>query len=77
MEFSSTDFNYLGMCVEGFFFGKISVNCQAQVTKVVQYCPIPGLYSGIFTMYLQHHESQESTDRAKNILFYALGYYMF
>ena len=23
-------------------------------------------------MYLQHHESQQSTDRARNILFYAL-----
>ena len=34
--------------------------------------PIPGLYSGIFVMYLQHQGSQQSTDKAKNILFYAL-----
>ena len=33
---------------------------------------IPGLYSGIFAMYLQHHGSQKSTDKAKNIIFYAL-----
>jgi len=32
-----------------------------------------GLYSGIFAMYLQHHGSQQSTsEKAKNILFYAL-----
>jgi len=32
-----------------------------------------GLYSGIFAMYLQHYGSlQQSTDKARNILFYAL-----
>ena len=33
---------------------------------------IPGLYSGIFAMYSRHRGSQKSTDRAKNVLFYAL-----
>ena len=69
MELTSGDFEYLGRFLEGFFFGTISVNSQAQVTKAVQHFPIPGLYSGIFAMYLQH---QQSTDKAKNILFYAL-----
>ena len=50
----------------------ISVNWQAQVAKAVQHCSISGLYSGIFAIYLQHCGSQQSTDRAKNILFYAL-----
>ena len=59
-------------CLEGFFFGMISVNYQAQIAKAVQHFPIPGLYSGIFAIYLQHCASQQSADRAKNILFYAL-----
>ena len=42
------------------------------MAKAVQRCAIPGLYSGIFAMYLQHRGSQQSTDRANNILFYAL-----
>ena len=45
---------------------------KPKLLKALQYCSIPGLYSGIFTMYLQHHGSQQSTDRAKTILFYAL-----
>ena len=72
MELTSTDYSYLGIFLEGFFFGMISVNCQAQVAKVVQYCLIPGLYSGIFAMYLQHHGSPQRTNKAKSIVFYAL-----
>src|SRR5271154_817914 len=43
--------------------------------KAVQYYPIPGLYSGIFAMYLQYHQlKKDSTGqgKAKTILFYAL-----
>ena len=43
------------------------------MAKAVQRSTIPGLYSGIFAIYLQHRGSQQSTDRAKNILFYALS----
>jgi len=32
-----------------------------------------GLYSGIFAMYLQHYGLQQSTNKANNILFYALS----
>ena len=42
------------------------------LAKAVQHCAIPGLYSGIFVIYLQHRGSPKSTDRAKNVLFYAL-----
>ena len=73
MELTLTEFGYLGFFLEGFFFGMISVNCQVQIAKVVQHCLIPGLYSGIFAMYLQHRESQQSPDRANNIFFYALS----
>src|SRR5271168_3912312 len=43
--------------------------------KAVQYYPIPGLYSGIFAMYLQYHQlKKDSTghSKAKPILFYGL-----
>ena len=55
------------------------ISVTSQVTKVVQHLShpqspttIPGLYSGIFAMYLEHHGSRQSIDKAKNILFYAL-----
>ena len=73
MELDLTAFKLhpLGLCLEGFFFGTISLNSQGQVAKAVEYCPILGLYSWIFAMYLQNHGSP-STDRARNIIFYAL-----
>ena len=73
MELTFPELSCLGRCLEGFFFGTISVSCQAQVAKVVQHFPIPGLYSGIFAMYLQHHGSPQRTEKTKSILFYALS----
>ena len=49
-----------------------TVQLRVLLAKAVQHCAIPGLYSGIFAMYLQHRRSQQSTNRANNILFYAL-----
>ena len=46
--------------------------CHAQVAKAVQHCPIPGLYSGIFVMYLRHCCGSQRSDRENNIIFYAL-----
>ena len=50
----------------------LTVKPKLRLAKAVQPLPILGLYSGIFGMYLQHSGSQQSTYRAKNILFYAL-----
>ena len=49
-----------------------TVKLKLLLAKAVQRCVIPGLYSGIFAIYLQHRGSQQSTNRANNILFYAL-----
>ena len=49
-----------------------TVKPKLLLAKVLQRCAIPGIYSGIFAIYLQHCGSQQSTDRPKNILFYAL-----
>ena len=71
MRLDVEDFQLFGFFLQGFFFGMISVNSQSQAVRQ-WHCPIPGIYSGIFAMYLQHHGSQKSTDKAKNIIFYAL-----
>ena len=75
MELNWEGFNYVGTCLEGLLFGMISVNSYAQVAKAIQHCAIQGLYSGIFAICLQlkHSGLQKSTDRARNILFYALS----
>ena len=72
MELTWRELNYLGVCLEGFFFGMVSstVKHKLLLAKAVQHCAIPGLYSGIFAMHLQHRGSQKSADKAKNILFY-------
>ena len=50
-----------------------TVKPKLLLANPVQHFPIPGFYSGIFAIYyLQHHGSQQSTDRANNTLFYAL-----
>ena len=75
MELNSTDIYVVGFYLEGFLFGTISVNSPVSRPSCwsTPTLPRPGLYSGIFTMYLLHHYgSQQSIDKAKNILFYAL-----
>ena len=49
-----------------------TVKLKLLLAKAVQCCAIPGIYSGIFGIYLQHRGSQQGTNRANNILFYAL-----
>ena len=72
MELNLTDFHRLGLFLEGLFFGRYLSTPNPKVAKLLQYCPIPGIYSGIFAMYWQHQGSQKNTDKAKNIIFYAL-----
>ena len=64
---------YIGVCLEGFLYGKISIlcalTCTLQVENKVQLFSFLGLYSGILTMYLQ---SPSKTSRTATILFYAL-----
>ena len=68
---------YIGICVEGFLYGMISVLCALTCTLVKEVhilnywlFPDPGMYSGIFAMYL-HWTSENSTGR-KQTIFYAL-----
>ena len=62
---------FLALCLEGFFYGKISVLCALTCTlaKEVQLFPGLGFYSGIFVMYLQRSSNKS---RTSIILFYAL-----
>jgi hypothetical protein len=65
--FTNGDALFIGICLEGFFYGKISVLCA--LTCTLARSPGSGVYSGIFTIYLQY-PSKES--RTATIVFYAL-----
>ena len=65
---------FIAVCLEGFFYGKISVLCALTSTlaKEVQLELFPGLvglYSGIFVMYLR---CSSNSSRMATILLYAL-----
>ena len=66
---------FIGLCLEGFFYGKISIPCALTCTlaKEVQLelFSILGLYSAIFVIYLQC-VSERSGTSGPIILFYAL-----
>ena len=75
MQLTGGDFNYLGLCLEGFFFGTICIpEPSVPLLRHFNISPVPGLYSGIFAMYLQYHLWKKDTDQAKpkTILFYTL-----
>ena len=66
---------YLGVCLEGFFFGAISVlqlPCPFLRKSNIPTPSFPGLYSGIFALYIQCHASRTDAVKANNILFYLL-----
>ena len=71
MKLTVGDFEYLSICLEGFLFGELSVK---PFFEEAQHYFILGLYSGIFSIYLQYHASQRKTgDNTKsNIIFHAL-----
>ena len=68
---SAVDSAFIGLCLEGFFYGNISVLCALTCTfaKEVQIFPDLGLYSGIFAIYLQCHLKESRTG---TIVFYVL-----
>ena len=55
--FTEVDADFIALCLEWFLYGKISVpwalTCTVTLAKEVQLFPCPGLYSGIFAIYLQ------------------------
>jgi hypothetical protein len=62
---------FIVICLEGFFYGKISVLCASTRTKRFQLELFVGLglYFGIFVIYLQY---TSKISRTQIILFYAL-----
>ena len=63
---------YIGLCLEGFFYGKIYVLCALTcitLAEEVQLFLGLGIYSGIFVMYLQCRSNNSKTT---TVLFYAL-----
>jgi hypothetical protein len=72
--FMFTGSSYIALCLEGFFYGKISVLCALTCTpaKEVQLFPGLGFYSGIFALYMQRPPNNNSQSRTASIIFYAL-----
>ena len=73
---TSKEMEFIGICFEGFFYGKISVpcalTCSTLAEEVQLFLGLLGLYSGIFAMYL-YCLSKSDRDKSKTaILFYAL-----
>ena len=68
---SALDLMLISLCLEGFFYGNISILCALTCTlaKEVQIFPGLGLYSGIFALYLQCHLKES---RTSTIVFYVL-----
>ena len=73
MKLTMAEYTFIGLCVEGFLYGKIS-HCGSCFKKcdIIAISLRLGLYSGIFAMYLQHHSSKKGTHGTKNILFFSL-----
>ena len=71
---------FIGLCLEGFFYGKISVLCALTCTLAKEVQPqlfsILGLYSAIFVIYLQC-VSERSGTSGPIIIFYALCFLYF
>ena len=71
------DLKLIEICLEWFFYGKLSVLCQCALTssctlaKEVQLSPGPlaGLYTGIFAIYLQCPKKES---RSASIVFYVI-----
>ena len=60
---------FIGLYLEWFLYGKISVLCALTCTLVKDLFPGPGLYSGIFAIYLQCPKKES---RTAMIIFYVL-----
>ena len=58
MELTLGGFDYLGHCLEGFFFGTISVNFQAQFSKIVPFQDsIPEYLQCIYNISVNHNKA--------------------
>ena len=63
---------YLGICLEGFFYGKIIPILQLLLNPHNHY-PNPGLYSALFVIYLKYEACKQGMDNLKRtVLFYPL-----
>ena len=66
------EWTFIGLCFGGFFYGEIICYlCITASAKAIQL--LPGLYSGIFVMYLRYSvASKENTVHRPTHIFYAL-----
>ena len=76
MKLTRNNYVYISLCLESFIFGEIPAVLQLSrhLSKRDSNLPlVPGLYSGIFVMYLQYHAAKKRSNNVKeNTIFYAL-----
>lgn len=70
LSLSINECYYLGICLAGYLFGTISVSTISTRLQLLKQSP--GLYSGIFALYLQYHASKTETVKSTSIILYAL-----
>ena len=68
------NFELLGIYLEAFYFGKSFFNhVQLSIfSKKIQHYPIPGLYSGIFVLYLYLMSNKDTNSKTSKFTFYLL-----
>jgi FtsH-binding integral membrane protein len=69
-QLSHREFEYLAICLEGFFFGELFVLQLS--TPVSEEFLIPGIYSGIFAVHSYYVSDKGSSNKKRSIIFYAL-----
>ena len=73
MYLNTANFDFLAKCLEGFFFGAQYVPAsKLLLTNKPNITLFPGIYSGVFIMYLQYYGSKKGASKGNNTLFYAL-----
>ena len=72
LELTPDDFNRVALYLEGFFFGICDAYYSLIISsKLLNFPPSSGIYSGIFVIFLWT-ALQNGTEHGKNIVFYAL-----
>lgn len=71
MELDTREIFYISKYLEGFLYGMIS-DSVLQLSRPTLNLSLPGIYSGVFALYLRHYAARKLKGTSNAILFYAL-----
>lgn len=71
MELDTREIFYISKYLEGFLYGMIS-DSVLQLSLPTLKLSLPGIYSGVFALYLRHYAARKLKGTSNAILFYAL-----